>query len=175
MKKREGSRLIEERKDGEGNLLCLIPICNNLREKYKKSNKLRNYCEKHGWEDMREFTSWQGLREKVFKRDNYSCVKCGDDRREIEINTKEKRMVGSDGEKVIYKEVEVCYMRSNFIGDHIVPIALGGKEFDIDNVQTLCLNCNKEKTSIDIKEISIQRELKKNKQKTLNLQKCKSL
>ena len=86
MKKREGSRLIEERKDGEGNLLCLIPICNNLREKYKKSNKLRNYCEKHGWEDMREFTSWQGLREKVFKRDNYSYVKYGDNRREIEIN-----------------------------------------------------------------------------------------
>ena len=40
------------------------------------------------------------------------------------------------------------------VADHIVPIALGGEEFDVNNVQTLCAQCNKSKTADDIKHIA---------------------
>ena len=76
MKQRENNRFIKERKDSKGRLLCLIPTCNNLRQKYLNSKRKRNYCINHTFLDMREFTNWQTLRKKVLKRDNYTSVKC---------------------------------------------------------------------------------------------------
>jgi 5-methylcytosine-specific restriction endonuclease McrA len=57
----------------------------------------------------------------------------------------------------------VAYLkdRSQLVADHIVPIALGGDEWDINNIQTLCLECNKEKTAQDIKEIAKARKKEK--------------
>ena len=163
MKKREGSRWIKERKNKRGKLLCLIPTCNNLREKYKKSDKLRNYCKKHGYDDMRPFTSWQALREEAFKRDNFTCVKCGDNRKEVEVTIKYRRITNWEyimqkPEKIPgkfkYENAERKETRNNFIGDHIISIALGGEEFDLDNVQTLCIKCNKLKTAKDLTKIA---------------------
>ncbi len=37
--------------------------------------------------------------------------------------------------------------------DHIVPVALGGQTFGIDNIQMLCKTCHSNKTKSDIKEI----------------------
>ena len=42
----------------------------------------------------------------------------------------------------------------NPIADHIKPIALGGDEWDINNLQTLCQKCNKIKTRQDAKDIA---------------------
>ncbi len=47
---------------------------------------------------------------------------------------------------------------NGIIADHIIPIALGGDEWDLDNIQTLCETCNKIKTKKDIKEISALRK-----------------
>lgn len=46
-----------------------------------------------------------------------------------------------------------------FIADHIIPIALGGDEFDLDNVQLLCEVCNKKKTAKDQQAIGKKRKL----------------
>ncbi len=51
---------------------------------------------------------------------------------------------------------------SKLTGDHIHPIALGGDEWDINNIQTLCEQCNKAKTAQDIKEIAVLRVQEKN-------------
>ena len=138
VKQRENSRLIKERKDKKGRLLCLVPICNNLREKHKTRKTFRNYCENHTFEDMREFTSWQTLRIKSFKRDNFTCVKCG-----------------FKSESIHYKDGR------ELIGDHIIPISLGGDEWDLKNIQTLCQKCNKIKTKKDQKKISELRRTEK--------------
>lgn len=58
------------------------------------------------------------IRFSVLKRDNFKCVKCG---RSPSLNHK--------------VELEV---------DHIKPIARGGTN-DIDNLQTLCKDCNQGK------------------------------
>jgi 5-methylcytosine-specific restriction endonuclease McrA len=46
---------------------------------------------------------------------------------------------------------------SNLILDHILPIAVGGAEFDVNNLQLLCKSCNKTKTRNDMKIIARQR------------------
>lgn len=132
MKKREGSRFIDSRIDNKGRLLCLIPTCNKLRQKYKTTDNTRNYCEDHTFWDMGEFTNWATIREKVLKRDNYTCVECH----------RKKRS-------------------KHLCGDHIKPVALGGDEFDLENVQTLCVECHKIKTKDDMKKIAAQRRLNK--------------
>ena len=43
---------------------------------------------------------------------------------------------------------------TNLIVDHIKPIALGGDEWDLDNLQTLCYRCNNIKTKKDLKFIA---------------------
>ena len=42
--------------------------------------------------------------------------------------------------------------------DHILPIALGGEEFDQANLQLLCKDCNKIKTRQDMKNIALGRK-----------------
>jgi len=176
MKKRETNRFIKERRDSQGRLLCLVPICNKLRQKYKKSNKTRNYCENHSWLDMREFTNWSALRNKVLKRDNFTCVKCGDDRKKVEVIIKDKRttnwleVINNPTKKFKYEYFERKQIRTNLIADHIISIALGGDEWDLGNNQTLCLKCDKIKTKEDIKKIAKLRRKEKlllNGQKTI--------
>lgn len=143
MKQRENTRWIKGRKDKKGRLLCLVPTCNKPRQKYKNGN-FRNYCKNHTYEDMRPFTSWNVLRLKCFKRDNSTCVKCG------------------------YKSDYKIY-ESNLIADHIKPIALGGDEWDLDNIQTLCKKCDKKKTKQDQKDIAKQRRIEKVQEKNQTL------
>lgn len=83
---------------------------------------------------------WNVIREEVFKRDNYTCQDCGTKAKHIE-------------------DLE-C--------DHIIPISLGGAEFDKDNLQTLCSECHKKKTAKDRgKEGKINAQIKLGIQKRL--------
>jgi 5-methylcytosine-specific restriction endonuclease McrA len=68
------------------------------------------------------------------------------------------------------KKCEKCGKETeNLILDHIVPIELGGEIFDERNVQLLCLECDKIKTS---KDLSMIKKMKK----ILEIQqKCKTL
>lgn len=85
---------------------------------------------------------WQSIKTEAFIRDNWTCVKCGE-RRDLNYIDKIKGIT--------------C----NLVGDHIVPIALGGAELDINNVQTLCLKCNRVKTNKDNSDIfRLKREAK---------------
>lgn len=51
---------------------------------------------------------------------------------------------------------------SNVEADHITPIALGGLEFDINNIQTLCHDCHAKKTREDMVKIRELRKKEKN-------------
>jgi len=42
----------------------------------------------------------------------------------------------------------------SFILDHIRPIAMGGDQWDVQNLQVLCARCNKIKTARDMGEIA---------------------
>lgn len=150
MKKRQTNRWIEPRKDQEGNLLCLVPNCNNLRE-MGRNGRMRNYCSKHNVFSLREYSTWSALRMKALKRDKFTCVKCG------------KKPLKDSNRKGQKRKPNP----SALVGDHIIPIALGGPEFDIKNVQTLCIKCDKEKTAKDQKDIAAERKREKLRMKKL--------
>lgn len=61
----------------------------------------------------------RGLRHEVFKRDNYTCVECGARK--------------SDG--------------ATLHVDHKVPVSKGGTD-ELDNLQTLCSDCNLNKSDV---------------------------
>ena len=90
--------------------------------------------------------SWSELRNKCFERDGWKCVKCNES----------------------YIKCNLETYKSNLIADHINPIALGGKQWDINNLQTLCVDCEKEKTKKDIRKIA---ELRRVEKKLINGQK----
>lgn len=52
---------------------------------------------------------------------------------------------------------------SEFVVDHILPIAMGGAEFDEDNLQVLCVECDKKKTAKDMPKIREYLKSKNNK------------
>lgn len=89
-------------------------------------------CTTKFYKEFCEYNDWSQIRFKAFERDDYTCKECG-----------------------VKKEAE------QLIADHIIPIALGGEEFNLSNVQTLCLECNKTKTVKDLKGIAKLRRKEK--------------
>lgn len=106
---------------------CGVSLLPNKRKVYCSDECRENYWVKHDW-------SW--LRSKVLKKVNYTCSKCGF-RPEID----------KHGYSFYHKAREL-------VVDHVIPIALGGEEFDEKNLQVLCFKCDKEKTRIDKKKIA---------------------
>lgn len=113
----------------------------------KLEGRQRKYCSwdcEYDYKSIKyKWESQQQNRRKAFKRDNNICKMC---------NTK--------------------FSDEQLIADHIIPIALGGEEFDLDNIQTLCIECNKTKTKDDMIKIvdnrRLNRVLDKNKQLDIN-------
>jgi 5-methylcytosine-specific restriction endonuclease McrA len=111
------------------------PNCGLHKTQWKRRTDYRccsKKCSEEFYRDHDAILDWKEIRRKAFKRDNYTCVKCGK---------------------------KDC--ASALIGDHIIPIACGGDEFDLDNVQTLCWDCNKKKTRSDMKRIAEYRKCEK--------------
>ncbi|MBB1308547.1 HNH endonuclease [Pseudoalteromonas sp. SR41-8] len=73
---------------------------------------------------------WQRTREFIFHRDNFLCQIC-----------KAKGVLTS-------VELHGAY---HGICDHIVPISQGGDD-KIDNLQTICQSCDKEKTALESRQ-----------------------
>ena len=78
-------------------------------------------------------------------RDNRTCVKCGWNEKDFsKLSFDERCTPGA------WRSLE---------DDHIRPIALGGDEFDLDNMQTLCSECHKIKTKHDVQQWNKARRL----------------
>ena len=160
VKQRQGHRFIKIQYNKLGQPICKIPPCKNIAEKFKNGS-YRTYCKKHSCHDLWDYTSWQHVRVRALKRDNYTCVKCGDNRE----YTRRERVCeaideNKEGKLIIVNKIR-GYTYPNLIADHIKPIALGGDEWDLENIQTLCYKCNKIKTAQDIKDIAKLRRLEK--------------
>lgn len=81
-----------------------------------KNTRLRKYCCKKCRTvayAVQNFYIWKSLRNRVFKRDNYTCQRCQEKKSDYELE---------------------C--------DHIIPISKGGNILDPKNLQTLCKKCH---------------------------------
>ena len=81
-------------------------------------NNRQTFCGPRCLRDFFMCTDWQRVREVVYIRDGGICMKCG-------------RKVS----------------RKNFHVDHIVPLASGGGEWDLANLEVACPECNLQKGS----------------------------
>lgn len=95
-------------------------ICGKDLPKFK-----RKYCSWECWEkwynQLAPARYWNDLRQRIIKRDNYTCQKC-------------KTKFETD------ENLEV---------DHITPIFMGGDMWDMKNLQTLCKKHHNQKTKTD--------------------------
>ena len=89
--------------------------------------------------------NWNAMSARIMRKQNHTCQKCG--------ATPHRNENGYFDWKMDHSKFDVY----DYVVDHIVPIALGGAEFDETNLQVLCGLCNKEKTRNDQKEIAKKR------------------
>jgi 5-methylcytosine-specific restriction endonuclease McrA len=76
----------------------------------------RTFCGPRCLRDFFMRTDWKRVRRVVYARDGGTCMKCG------------------------------CHVRAaDFHVDHIVPVALGGDEWDLANLELSCRECNLQK------------------------------
>lgn len=85
------------------------------------------------------------LREHVFERDKGVCALCGVDTNAAYFELKRAR--GTRKLKLLERwGFERLSRKTLWDADHIVPVAEGGGECDLDNLRTLCLICHREQT-----------------------------
>jgi 5-methylcytosine-specific restriction endonuclease McrA len=167
-------KLTEQQKLWMKNNCC--PICGLPKSEWKRRTDWRCCSFKCTNEFEKLVLVWQYWKRNVFLRDNYTCVKCGFEGRE------EKTIYPSDKEyydrefkifKILNEEEGILKVilgsSTNLIADHIIPISIGGEEYNLNNVQTLCEKCNKIKTRNDFKKIALYRNREKNQTK-INLE-----
>ena len=88
------------------------------------------FCSPRCLRDFFMLTDWNHVREVVYLRDRGICMKCG-------------------------KRVN----KNNFHVDHIIPIANGGDEWDLNNLELSCPECNLQKgTRKEIEYVVLKRE-----------------
>lgn len=85
------------------------------------------------------------LRDQVLARDRGVCALCGTDTRTAYFEMKRSR--GAHRRELLaHWGLKSINRKSLWDADHIVPVAEGGGECDLDNIRTLCLRCHREQT-----------------------------
>lgn len=157
--KRQGNKLImpkewQERMDKEE-----CPVCGQANKRQYRC--CSPACTVEFWKTA--FWSMQ-VREKIFARDNQTCQDCKRSNAPYLAWSKRAQewspyKAGIDERERIFTDNEVLYAKYHpddpmprepalkLEVDHIVPIALGGAEYDLNNMQTLCEECHKKKTA----------------------------
>lgn len=80
----------------------------------------KHYCSEKCMDDFNRNNSWFWVRKDVLRRDRYTCSIC------------KKR-----------------FRKALLDVDHIIPVQMGGKLFEKENLQTLCKECHKAKSKLD--------------------------
>ena len=116
------------------------PACGKPKNEWKRRTDWRCCsveCTEKFWKDHDKSWSWEQFRMEVFKRDKGICQICG---KKFTFVAKSDNKEYPDWNKLV--------------ADHIIPLAIGGKMWYINNLQTLCKKCNKIKTRQDMKDIA---------------------
>lgn len=105
-------------------------------------------CEDFFESNYRQIRTWEAFRRRVFDRDNGKCQICG---KTIAVLNEQGYWTGTGKDDF------------QFICDHIIALCNGGRDWWEDpgmfNFQTLCVDCNKQKTHRDIKVLYAEKKL----------------
>jgi 5-methylcytosine-specific restriction protein A len=113
----------------------------NLEVPPRRSTFCSDWCV-HEWK-LRSDPGY--LRDQVFQRDQGICAICKVDTRAAYFELKRSR--GTHRERLLARwGLKRINRKSLWDADHIVPVAEGGGECDVDNLRTLCLACHRRET-----------------------------
>ncbi len=87
------------------------------------------------------------LRDQVLARDAGVCALCATDTVAAYRALKRSRGEKRDEALAMWGLPSMAARRSLWDADHVVPVAEGGGQCDLDNIRTLCLPCHREVTA----------------------------
>lgn len=100
------------------------------------------FCSEYCVHEWKLRTQPAYLRERVFERDQGICATCG-----IDSIAAARQLRDSRGAKrstlLAHWGLKARTRKSLWDADHILPVAEGGGECDLDNIRTLCLRCHR--------------------------------
>jgi len=105
----------------------------------------RTFCGENCVHEWKLRTNPGYLREHVFERDRGVCAKCAVDTVALR---RDMRKLDYAARRKFLKEWRLVEgsRKSLWDADHIVPVAEGGGQCDLQNMRTLCLLCHREAT-----------------------------
>ena len=99
------------------------------------------------------------LRDQVFARDQGRCAVCDANTVAIFSALKRARSTAQQEGLRMYGMRSIKARRSLWDADHIIPVAEGGGQCDLDNLRTLCLLCHREETARLQLRLRLQRKI----------------
>jgi hypothetical protein len=111
------------------------------------ARRRRTFCSDYCVDQWRLRTDPGYLRERVFARDRGVCAGCGANTVAIFAALKRARGKQRAAGLRFYGMKTIASRRSLWDADHIVPVAEGGGQCDLDNLRTLCVACHREVTA----------------------------
>jgi 5-methylcytosine-specific restriction endonuclease McrA len=123
-----------------------LPLC-RWCELEILAKRRRTFCSDYCVDQWRLRTNPGYLRERVLARDHGICADCGADTIRIFAALKRARGKARSEGLRLYGMASITSRHSLWDADHIVPVAEGGGQCDLDNIRTLCLICHREATA----------------------------
>src|SRR5216683_1186624 len=110
------------------------------------AKRRRTFCSDYCVHQWRLRTDPAYLRDQVFARDRGICDLCSIDTVAAYNALKRSRGAARIAGLGLYGMKTISRRRSLWDADHILPVAEGGGQCDLDNLRTLCLLCHREAT-----------------------------
>ena len=111
------------------------------------AKRRRTFCSDYCVDQWRLRTDPGYVRERVFARDRGVCAGCGADTVAIFAALKRARGKERAAGLRFYGMKGIGSRKSLWDADHVVPVAEGGGQCDLDNLRTLCVACHREATA----------------------------
>ena len=123
-----------------------LPLC-RWCELEILAKRRRTFCSDYCVHQHRLRTDPGYLRDQVFARDRGICALCAADTVAIFAALKRARGKARAAGLSLYGMKTISSRRSLWDADHVLPVAEGGGQCDLDNLRTLCLPCHREVTA----------------------------
>ncbi len=111
------------------------------------ARRRRTFCSDYCVHQWRLRTDPGYVRDQVFARDHGICAVCRIDTLAAYNALKRARGPARFAGLRLYGMRSIATRRSLWDADHILPVAEGGGQCDLDNLRTLCLLCHREATA----------------------------
>ena len=111
------------------------------------AKRRRTFCSDYCVHQWRLRTDPGYLRDQVFARDRGRCAACHIDTVAAYAALRRARGPARAAGLRLYGMKTISSRRSLWDADHILPVAEGGGQCDIDNIRTLCLLCHRDATA----------------------------